>query len=156
MAVVSFSSTVLANKGKKGILTPDADGYYSMVVGGLNIHNSAGDYYVLNEAKDLFTNSSFLRRIQNGALRGEVGHPFREPGMSDEQFLDRFLTIRETNVCSHYSEVWLDEQSIKDSKGRPVVAIYAKVRPSGPKADTLRESFENSKENYSLFCTWFY
>ncbi len=147
MAVVSFSSTYLASKNKKGVLKPDSNGYYDVIVGGLNIHNSAGDYYVLNESKDLFENSTFKRRIQNGALKGENGHPRREPGMSDDAFLDRFLTIVESNVCVHYSDIWLDFNSVKDSAGRPVVAIMAKAKPSGPLAAVLENSLNDPNQN---------
>lgn len=150
MSVVSFSSTVLSGKGKTGLLPPDSDGYYTLPVGGLNVHNSAGDFYILDGAKELFQNSSFLRRVQNGALKGEVGHPVREPNMRDDQFLDRFLTIRETNICCHFSEVWLDEKSMRDKRGNPIVAIMAKVKPSGPMGHVLKESLENQKENFGF------
>ncbi len=147
MAVVSFSSTYLAGKNKKGVLKPDSNGYYTVIVGGLNIHNSAGDYYVLDGSKELFENSTFKRRIQNGALKGENGHPRREVGMSDDAFLDRFLTIVESNVCVHYSDVWLDFDSVKDPSGRPVVAIMAKARPSGPLSKVLEDSLNDPNQN---------
>ncbi len=148
MAVVTFSSTYLSSKNKTGKLVPDSNGYYEIVVGGLNIHNSAGDFYVGdNEVKSLFDNPSFVRRIQNGALKGEVGHPVRGPGVSDDQFLDRFLTIQETNVCAHHAKVWLDTDAVKDVSGRPVIAIMARTKPTGPMARVLQESLEDPNQN---------
>lgn len=148
MAVVTFSSTYLSSKNKTGNLVPDSNGYYELVVGGLNIHNSAGDFYVGdNEVKGLFDSPSFSRRIQNGALKGEVGHPVRDPGMTDDQFLDRFLTIQETNICAHHAKVWLDTDAVKDASGRPVIAIMAKTKPTGPMATVLKESLEDPNQN---------
>lgn len=147
MSTVSFSSTYLAAKNKKGNLKPDSNGYYEVVVGGLNVYNSAGQFYTYNESAELFNNSSFKRRIENGSLYSEVGHPVREPGMTDDQFLDRFLTIRETNISGHFNKVWLDHDSIKSPEGRPVVAIMAKVKPAGPFGPALKESLDNPDAN---------
>lgn len=147
MAVISFSSTYLSNKNKKGISTPDSDGYYELVVGGLNMHNSMGHYYVSEGVTDLFNNPSFQRRVQNGALKGEVGHPFNDGRMSNEQFLDRFLTIRETNVCCHHAKVWLDTDSVKTANGQSVIAIMAKVKPTGAQARVLEDSLQDPNQN---------
>jgi hypothetical protein len=156
MGPIIFSSTYLAAKGKKGIIKPDKDGYYELIVGGLNIFNSAGSFYTA-DAASLFNNPSFIRRVQNGALKGEVGHPFNDCTgsagsngscfVSQEDFLDRFLTIRETNVCAAHSKVWLDFDRIKDPSGRPVIAIMALTRPAGVHADVLRDSLNDPKQN---------
>jgi hypothetical protein len=146
----------LAAKGKKGIIKPDSDGYYELVVGGLNIFNSANSFYTADSAS-LFENPSFKRRIQNGALKGEVGHPFNDCTgsagsngscyVSQEAFLDRFLTIRETNVCAAHSKIWLDFDRIKDKNGRPIIAIMAKTKPAGIHADVLKDSLDDPKQN---------
>lgn len=156
MQPIIFSSTYLAAKGKKGIIKPDSDGYYELVVGGLNIFNSAGSLYTA-DAASLFNNPSFKRRVQNGALKGEVGHPFNDCSgsagsggscfVSQEDFLDRFLTIRETNVCSTHSKVWLDFDRLKDKSGRLVIAIMALTKPAGVHADVLRDSLNDTKQN---------
>ncbi len=156
MSPIVFSSTYLAAKGKKGIIKPDSDGYYELVVGGLNIFNSAGSFYTADAAQ-LFENPSFKRRIQNGALKAEVGHPFNDCTgsagskgscyLSQEDFLDRFLTIRETNVCAAHSKVWLDFDRLKDKSGRPIIAIMALTRPTGVNAEVLRDSLNDPKQN---------
>jgi hypothetical protein len=151
MASVKFTATKLTNTGKKGIIKPDADGYYELVIGGLNTFNSAGEYYTFNGAEELFKQSSiFMRRVTNGCLKGEVGHPKRSPGMSMDDYVNRILTIDEGNVCAHFKEVWLDtEFGKKNSKfnNNALVAIMAKVKPTGPKADSLANSLNNSSEN---------
>ena len=89
MSNIRFSCTSLAGTQKQGIIPKDANGYYDMVIGGLDILNSAGEYYDHAGAKELFQeSSSFMRRVKRGALRGEVGHPRREHGQSIDE--DRF------------------------------------------------------------------
>lgn len=145
---IRFTCTQLQQSGKKGILRPNEDGYYTMPVGGLNVFNSAGHFYTANGAKNLFENSSqLMRRVKRGALRGEVGHPKQLPGQDDDDYLMRILTIDEKNVCAHFSELWLDFDNYKDTNGKPMVAIMALIAPSGPRADFLRAAFDNPKEN---------
>lgn len=150
MKNVVYTASKLA-AGKKGILPPDADGYYVMPVGALNVFNSVGQYYVLEGAKDLFDNSSiFQRRIANGCLKGELGHPKRAQGMSMDDYLARILTIEETNVCCHFRKIWLDYDFGKNNpqfKNPGMVAIMAEVKPSGPKGESLKQSFDNPHEN---------
>lgn len=148
MSIIKFGSTALNGTNKAGTLKPDADGYYEMIVGGLNIFNSAGQYYCLEGAKDLFMESSqFQRRIKRGALKGEVSHPKQEKGMSFDDYVGRILEIRESNVCVHFSEIWLDFNKVKDNNGKAVVAIMAKLIPSGPHGPMLQKSLDNPKEN---------
>jgi hypothetical protein len=149
MNTVKFTSTALAGTGKKGILTPNAEGYYELVVGGLNVHNSAGEYYALEGAKELFTDGSseFQRRVKSGTLRGEVGHPAMMPGQTTASFINRIMDIDQNNVCAHFKEVWLDYNRVKTKDGSPVVAIVALVIPSGVKADSLERSLRNPNEN---------
>lgn len=148
MEAIKFSNVKLANSGKSGNLPVDADGYRSIIVGGLNIFNSNGEYYTLQGARDLFEkSSSFMRRIGRGALRGENGHPAFLPGMTMDEYIGRVMNIDEGNVCAHFSEVWLDFNSVKTANGVPTVAIMAKVKPSGKLSYILEQAFNNPKEN---------
>lgn len=151
MDVVKFTETVFSNSGKKGILTPDSDGYYTMVLGALNTFNSAGEYYTAKGALDLFENSSqFMRRIKNGALYSELGHPKKDPKMSMDQFYSRVISIEETNICSHIAEVNLDFDFGKKNphlNNPDLIAIIGKVKPAGAKANAVQLAFENPKQN---------
>lgn len=148
---IKFTATKLAGTGKQGILRPDADGYYEMVVGGLNILNSAGEYYLLAGARWLFDKSSiFQRRVANGCLKAETGHPKMENGMTYKQYVSRIFSIEETNVCAHFKEIWLDESygSKNPALGNPTMtAIMAKVKPTGPKGAGLESALNNPHEN---------
>lgn len=145
---IRFACTSLAASNKAGVLKKDDAGYYEMVVGALNIFNSVGQYYVYEQARDLFESSStFMRRVKRGVLRGELGHPKPLPGMSEEQFAQRVMSIYEDNVCCHHKEVYLDFDRVKDEHGQPVIAIISKVYPSGPHGEQLKRSLENPNEN---------
>jgi len=149
--VIKFTETVFSEKNKKGVLVPDSDGYYTVVVGALNSYNSAGEYYTAQDALQLFENSShFMRRVKNGALYSELGHPKKHPDMSMEQFYQRVISIEETNICAHFSEVWLDFQFGKNNpelNNPDLIAILAKVKPAGAKANALQLALENPKQN---------
>jgi hypothetical protein len=145
--IFKFTAAALPS-GKKGISKPDSDGYHSLIVGGLNIFNSMGQYYALEGAKELFEQSStFMRRIQRGAVRGEVGHPRPDPGMSTEAFINRLFEIRETNVCCQFKEVSLDLNWGNTHNQPGVVATIAKLIPSGPHGVALEKALLNPSEN---------
>lgn len=146
--LIRFACTALAASNKTGVLKKDEDGYYELVVGALNIFNSIGQYYTYEGARDLFeASSTFMRRVKRGVLRGELGHPKPQPGMSEEQFAQRVMSIYEDNVCCHHKEIYLDFDRVKDERGNPIIAIISKVYPSGPHGESLRRSLENPHEN---------
>ncbi len=152
MSLVTFNETIFSSKGKQGILPgPDSDGYYTVVLGALNCYNSSGEYYVADKAIDLFRDSSaFQRRVKNGALFSEVGHPRRQIGQSDREFYARMVDILDANICGHISEVSLDlnfGQKNPDLKTPQMIAIMGKVKPAGDQANTLQLSLENRKQN---------
>ena len=152
MSDLYFSQTKLSLLGKQGIMKPDGDGYYEFVIGGLNVHNNTKSwYYTAQGARELFgPGSMFQRRVANGALRAEVGHPKRQPGMTDSMYAERMMDIDLNNVCAHFKEVWLDENFGKNNpayKDPEMIAIMAKVKPAGPKKDILIEAIQNKNEN---------
>lgn len=151
MSNIKFTATKLDGKNKQGLLKADENGYYEIVIGGLNTFNSAGEYYTLEGAKSLFEESSiFMRRVKSGNLRGELGHPKRLPGQTMNDYFQRILSIDENNVCCHISEVWLDHTYGKRNPhlgNKDLVAIIAKVKPCGPKGFVLEQSLNNPKEN---------
>lgn len=146
--LVRFTCSQLVGTGKQGVLSKDKNGYYEIVVGGLNVFNSVGQYYVYEEAKELFQESSqFMRRVKRGVLAGETGHPKWLPGMSEDQYANRLLSIYEDNICCHHKEISLDFDRVKDEAGRPVIAIISKLKPAGPGGPALAQSLENADEN---------
>lgn len=149
MNQVRYSCTSLIGTNKAGNLPVDENGYYTMVVGALNMFNSAGLYYTYEAARDIFENSSsaFQRRVGRGVLRGEYGHPKMEVGQTMQSFMSRILAIYEERCCCHHKEIWLDWQNVKDANGSPIIAIMSKVFPSGPYGHVLEKSLKNNGEN---------
>lgn len=148
--LVKFTATRLNGTGKQGILKPDADGYYEIMLGGLDVFNSAGEFYTLEGAKDLFESSSALmRRIQNGCLKGECGHPKRLPGQNINEYASRICTIEETNISHHIKEVYLDPsygQRFNVKANPKMCGIIGKVKPAGPMGPALQAALENKAE----------
>lgn len=149
--IVKFTETIFSERNKQGVLKPDEHGYYTVILGGLNTFNSVGEYYTAEKAIELFKeSSSLMRRIRNGALYAELGHPKRLPGMSLEDFYNRILTIDEGNICGHISEITLD---LDYGKNHPelnnpqLIAIIGKIKPAGPKAQALQIALDNPKQN---------
>jgi len=151
MSTIKFTETVFSNKGKKGILKPDENGYYTVILGALNVYNSAGEYYKAEGALELFKSSSHLmRRIESGALYSELGHPKKLPGMTNQDYYNRIITLNENNLCGHISEITLDHNYGKEHpeyNNPDMIAIIGKVKPSGEKANALELSLSNPKEN---------
>jgi hypothetical protein len=148
---IRFGFTALNGTNKAGIITPDANGYYKVVLGGLNVYNSANQYYPYEPAKELFLSSAqLMRRVASGALRGEYGHPKLQPGQSMDSFAQRILSIYEECVSHHIASVELDFDNYKDKDGRPIIAIIGLVKPMGPNGPALQASFENPNENVSF------
>ena len=149
--VVKFTSTKLSGLNKSGVIKPDADGYYEMVIGGLNAYNSVGEYYTLEGAKQLFEESgALMRRLKNGCLKGEVGHPKQTPGMNSDAYLRRILAVEETNTCCFFKEIWLDPNYGRANprfKNPNLVAIMARIKPAGVKGAALEAAFNNPGEN---------
>lgn len=148
MTQAVYSCTALVGTGKQGVLPKDANGYYDVVLGAFDYFNSKNTYYDFNAVKGIFDSSSdLMRRIKNGNLHGECGHPRRLPGMSAAEFMHRCLDIHETNISHHIREVYIDDTSMKDPGGKPIIAVRGWVKPTGAKSKGLAESLDNNAQN---------
>lgn len=144
---VSMGCTMLMGTQKKGILTHDDDGYYTVVLGAYGAHNSAGMFYDLASAVPFFKQGSpLMRMLEKGVLRGEYKHPEKQPGQSDQAFIGRIRQIDSDRVAFHIRNLRL-ENGQKDEKGRPVTVVIGEVRPSGPYGQVLKDALDNPHEN---------
>jgi hypothetical protein len=148
-SVATFTCTALVGTTKKGILKPDADGYYEVTLGAFNFYNSSGQFYPFAAAKGMFEDNSILmRRIKGGNLRGEAGHPKFAPGMSKRDYIARIMDIDEKNVAFHIREIRIDDSAVKDKHGNSVIAVVAWIKPSGSSNGlALKASLDNPHEN---------
>lgn len=148
MKTIRYGCTALAGTNKAGVLPRDEEGYYTVIVGALDVHNQSGAFYHLKTAEKLFeSSSSFMRRVNDGVLKAEWGHPKKAPGMSNRDFISRVIRIDEDEICAHFKEIWLDYDSVKDAGGKGVVVIMAKVKPTGPKGAYLQEMLDDPNQN---------
>lgn len=148
MQNVQYGCTALMGTNKVGKLKKDENGYYEVVLGALDTQNSVGATYPSAKARALFEDSGILmRRIKDGNLRGEMGHPKRQVGQSVQDYMMRCLTIEETLVAFHIKSIRLDDRLLKGPDGKYVVAIIGKILPSGPYGAVLAAQLDNPDEN---------
>ena len=159
---LKLTATKTIINGGDGSLKKNEFGYYRVPLGALNSINSAGEYYVEKGSADLFSQSGQLQRqIKSGVLKGENGHPKKQVGMTDKQYLLRCSRIEEQCVACHISEVELDYEYAKKynipplsgltpkqkQQTGPIVPMFGLVCGSGPYGPSLEKSLENPKEN---------
>lgn len=156
--VVKVGGDILANSGKRGILKPDADGYYTMPLGMYGTYNSAGMFYDGPSGKAMFKpDSPLMRRLKKNVLFMEYKHP--EPWenvvvngevakryLSDSEYLMRIRRIDDDRVCGHIRNLILDETA-RDEKGNPAIMVLGEVKPYGPFAKQLQDSLDNPDIN---------
>lgn len=153
MSNVSYVCEALAGSNKVGKLQCDAAGYYEICIGGFNIENAGRAFYPMIEGvKSLFLESSeLMRRVKNGQQRSEYGHPKRQPGESMQSYMARCNRIEETMICSTIKQLDLEEMKERDPRtGRAVIAVIARLKPTGPYGDALAKQLENPDENVAF------
>lgn len=147
-----ITSTRLRVQGKQGILEPDADGYYEMPIGAFNCVNSTDEVYTAKNIQEIFNSSSeLMRKIQNGKLFGEWGHPEQLPGETANAFMMRACRVNDKDTCVFFKDIWLDNNVTPDMQryGVPSDAIItmAKLKPMGALWETLQRSLEDPNVN---------
>lgn len=150
--VARMGCTMLRGTNKKGKITPDAAGYYTVVLGAYNAYNTMGMFYDLQSAVPFFQEGSpLMRMLGKGVLRGEYKHPEPDNSIADANhrekvYIDRICKIDSDRVAFHIRNLKL-EDGHKDEQGRPIVLVIGEVRPSGPFKDILKDALENEHEN---------
>lgn len=152
---ILFGNTVLPAMNKAGILKPDSDGYYTVVLGALGVKNSAGEIYVDTQvARDTFSqNSKLMQRINRGLLRAEWGHPDPSNYSNMMAFERRIRTIQEDRICANISKIWLED--IRTEDGKIMKGILGKVKPSGPFGQYLKEMLDDPHQNVTFSGRYF-
>lgn len=146
MSQIVYGNTILRNLGKRGILKPDDDGYYTVVLGALGVGNSAGETYTDTQlSRSTFEpNSSLHTRISKGRLRGEWGHPKPHQYPNMRAYEARCRMIDEDRICCHIRKVWMEWIEVD---GARIHAILGEVCPSGPFGGALKKMLDNPDES---------
>jgi hypothetical protein len=136
-------------------IKPDENGYMEFNLGRFNTFNLQGQFYKFDPVKKLFQdpNSSLQRRLHNGFLKGENGHPVLASGMSKEDYFRRLLEIREDNICCHIKElrtVDLGMQEIGCPNGQNIIQVKGKIKPDGPLGGMLEARLKDPDMNVAF------
>lgn len=147
-----FTSVRCKVQGKQGILKPDGEGYFEMPIGAFNCLNSAGEFYTRENISELFNSSSELtRKLENGKLFGEWGHPEMLPGESAGEFMNRACRVNDKDTCVFFKDIWISDQVTPDMQryGVPSDALItmARLKPMGAKWEALQRSLEDPNVN---------
>ena len=139
-----------------GAQKPDSKGFYTTILGALNVKNRGGDAYAWPLSKPAFSDESFLRRkLGFGSLIAEMDHPLRSDYKNKDEYDRRLGTFLKEKQCAVISEVWIDESgSIKKHipanliwpNSEPVL-IMGKVKPVGIYGKPLEEAFQDPAQN---------
>lgn len=141
-----FANTILAGKNKSGELKPDADGYYTVVLGVLDAVNTVGEFYSSKNVEALLApHSSLMDRMKRGILFGEWGHPKAENYPNKTAFMMRIKRFDEDRKAFHIADIWVEDRQTVE--GGVEKLILGKIIPSGPYAECLRQALDNPLEN---------
>ena len=152
--VFSYVRTGAENKQIK----KDDKGYYFITLGAFNAYNRSGAFYLMDGVRDLVENksSSLNRRIRDGYLKGEAGHPNYETGMSKVEFYERNLKIEQTRISHNIRDiVFTDTKTPCGMPGKGnIVLVQAWLKPDGPMGDALKKSLDDPEQNvaFSIRC----
>jgi hypothetical protein len=141
-----FGNTVLSYANKGGVLKPDEDGYYTVVLGALDVFNSGGERYTLTEvSRNTFSEGSKLdQRASEGLLKGEWGHPKPRDFPNPLAFERRVRQIEPDRISHSIRKVYLKEI---EYNGKRVLGIIGELKPCGPYGGYLKEMLDDKHQN---------
>lgn len=143
----SLVFSVMKTHDKSKVLEKDENGYYKVTLGGLNCHNSQGAYYIAEGVKELMNdpNSLIYKRLTQGYLTGEMGHPHYQPGMTKSEYLMRVFKVAQENTSHHIKAV--EFCPVPNSE---MIKMMGWIKPAGPKGDILEQALNNPDQNVAF------
>lgn len=141
-----FGNTALKYSNKGGTLKPDEYGYYTVVLGALDVFNSGGEQYVLSDvSRNTFAEGSKVdMRAKEGMLKGEWGHPKPSDFPNPLRFEGRVRQLYEDRICHTIRKVYLQEI---EYMGKKVLGIIGELKPCGPYGGYLKEMLDDPHQN---------
>lgn len=151
---LNYINTILQPKYKANVLEPNADGYYSVVLGALNYANNLGHYYVLNDdvAKLFSSSSELLYKVNNRRMFPEDNHPKWPTGMTEDEYKRLLLEDDTDRIVGHIRRVWLDSELTEkqlqmDGVNDNTVLIMGEVTPFGARKQVLQDALTNPHQD---------
>lgn len=146
---ISLAATKVNVKQEQ--LEKDGDGYYLVTLGAFNTFNTSGVFYLEDKIRDFIHNDNYYlsKRIKQGYLYGEMGHPQRLPGQSPTDFLLRTGRIDMDRISHHIKEVlFVPTNKSSGVPGQPnILLCKGWVKPAGVFGDKLQASLDNPNIN---------
>lgn len=159
--IITFGNTILGESGKRGILTPiektPGGDYYLINAGGFNIPNRGGVTYRFNDyvKECMRPDSDFNRRVTEGQMMTELGHPpmyyhemvngvlVRTKITDVFEWVQRLRTVEDDRVCGHVRRVHF----VKTGGDNAPVFNQIEVCAFGVHKQILEDSFKNPDIN---------
>ena len=148
----NITSRFLKTQTKQGLIPKNPDGTYTVCVGSLDqISKADGLFYSSHGAEKFFsTQGRFMDNLDKNYLFGECGHPEREVGMTDEQWLQRNMIVVEKHI-SHTIHAVRMVPNFKDPEtGETVIALMADIKPAGLGGAALERDLNTPGVNVSF------
>lgn len=147
---IVLSNKILPMLNKQGIVPKNEDGSYTTVFGAIGVDNSAGMHYTdSGVTRALFNpDSDLMRRVTQGLMKAEWGHPKHPPGVSSQVRNARARQIHEDRICGVITKLWLEDRTHHD--GKTYTCIVGNIKPFGPFGQYLREGLEDGDINITF------
>lgn len=164
MNEISYGNLILANSGKKGRLTPDANGNYRMNAGAFNVPNHAGipypaNSYIQEQMKD---NSDLQRRILQGMCYMEEEHPepynyiyrngvcYKEEMTSILEWINRLRNYDHDRIVAIINKI-IFTMDDKNNYNKPIwTEILVKPLLEYPKGPRFKENLDTPEANTAV------
>lgn len=150
MSAAMLECTVLKGFNNTGTIKRLDNNYVLVVLGALEYPNSGGAVYDEGSGKEFFkSTSSTMRRIAQGVMYGELGHPPQRECKNYDDYVERIHTILEKNVAIHIRKAYLDYNYVTPD-GRKCIAIMGEICPDGPHAAVVERKLNNPHCNLAF------
>lgn len=164
MNELSYGNLILANNGKKGILTPDAKGNYRMNAGAFNVDNHAGISYPANDyiRSQMLDNSDLQRRVSQGYCYLEEEHPepynyvyrngicYKEEMTSILEWINRLRNYDHNKIVGVLSKIFFLMED-QNNYAKPIwTEILVKPLLEYPKGPRFKESLDTPEANTAV------
>ena len=149
-ATRTYEFTYQLGQPKTKVLDKTKDGWYICNLGTLNGFNAHGEYYAVDNAKEIFfgPNSVLARKQSKGLLYGEMGHPVIAPGMSKFDYYMRNMRIQEDRISHCIRNIqFVQTDTVDECDGKrgfaPMIFVTGEVMPAGQYKDAVKDMLEN-------------